>query len=349
MVTSAKFPSDCLFFVFEQDFELYPGGNLPVPEGRVGAELAASSAQSSSSTGPHQRGQKRKEAAEEPAAVPSSASDLVMMVNAAARKGVGDLVWLGYQPKSNRPGKWNAPRVRFGTQLVVLTKASAQRIGRVMSSGFWKADHIDVWLLKFCQDHRFSEGRCSYVFPPIGSFGTHDSECCPEEGTRKSWWDADFTAVGTRPCEDVKGHRSKDVYGFTEEGKGHVDHRLSLRDSFFAGQEGCWRTFVNLQKTTDAAHTTQLVARRRRRELATLKFRCHVDNPSLVFRRTKCQTGFTPPHQPPQRIKKCQTELSFQPLLRTLSSVLKKQYVSWRGFGFSESHSACGFPLPSFW
>ena len=65
-------------------------------------------------------GQKRKTSVE-PGLVParSSAADIVVLVNAAARKGVGDLVWLGYNPKSNsKSGKWGAPRVKFGTQLI---------------------------------------------------------------------------------------------------------------------------------------------------------------------------------------------------------------------------------------
>ena len=65
-------------------------------------------------------GQKRKTSAE-PGLVParSSAADIVALVIAAARKGVGDLLWLGYNPKSNsKSGKWGAPRVKFGTQLI---------------------------------------------------------------------------------------------------------------------------------------------------------------------------------------------------------------------------------------
>ena len=52
---------------------------------------------------------------------------MVKIVNAAARKGKGDLVWLGYNPGRN--GKtWNAPRVKFGTQLVCINAVAADRI-----------------------------------------------------------------------------------------------------------------------------------------------------------------------------------------------------------------------------
>jgi len=148
----------------------------------------------------------------------------------AARKGKGDLVWLGYQPKPNKSGNWNAPRVLFGTTLVCITQAAAERIVRIMGTGFWQANHIDVWLLKFVQDFRFSPGRCSYLFPPLGSFGAHQSECCPSEGQRQSWWNEDFTAQGKRPCEDAKNNRSKDIYAFTPDGKVHCDFQVALKD-----------------------------------------------------------------------------------------------------------------------
>lgn len=289
MIRSDKFPGDCLFFIFEQDFELYPDGNIPASKGTLGSSLLpiCDSGASSSAGLPLPQGLKRKPTAapEQPPAARSSAPDIVKMVNAAARKGVGDLVWLGYNPKSNRPGKWSAPRVKFGTQLVCLTRAAADNMQLVMGTSLWKAEHIDMWILKFCQDHRFSHGRCSYVFPPLGCFGAHASECCPETGFRKSWWDEDYTAVGTRPSEDTKGHRSKDLYGFTEGGKGHVDWKVSLKDDYFSGQDGVWRTFVNLVKQDDTeTKVSQLVNRRRRREHTNLKWRTQTDTPAQVAR-----------------------------------------------------------------
>ncbi len=80
----------------------------------------------------------------------SSAADMVMMVNAASRKGVGDLVWLGYSPKSKTGKSWNAPRVKFGTQLNCINALAAEGIKMVMESKCWEPDHIDVWLLKWC-------------------------------------------------------------------------------------------------------------------------------------------------------------------------------------------------------
>ena len=126
MIKSDKFPGDCLFFIFEQDFELYPGGKIPGSGHASGDKPPDRSDPSASSSAevPHPRGQKRNmDAAPEVVPARSSAVDMVALVNAACRHGVGDVVWLGYNPKTNsgKPGCWNAPRVKFGTQLICLT------------------------------------------------------------------------------------------------------------------------------------------------------------------------------------------------------------------------------------
>ena len=153
MIKSDKFPADCLFFILEQDFELYPGGEIVASDGTTGSNPPTFSAPSAppSADVPPSRGQKRKtSSARELVTGRSSAADMVMMVNAAARKGVGDLVWLGYNPKSNNPKSWRAPRAKFGTQLVCINSVAADGISLVMGSNCWKAEHIDMWLLKCC-------------------------------------------------------------------------------------------------------------------------------------------------------------------------------------------------------
>ena len=92
--------------------------------------------------------------------------------------------------------------------------------------------------------------------------------------------------MGTRPSEDMKGHRSKDVYGISEGGKGHVDWKCSLRDEYFAGQIGFWRTYVKLENKGKDSTTkeSQLVARRRRRDLNNLNWRIKTDSPEQVLR-----------------------------------------------------------------
>lgn len=289
MIRSNKFPVDCLFFIFEQDFELYRGrGSVASTDPLESITTTFGDPSASSSAGvPEPRGLKRKgSAVRDQLADRSAASDMVKLVNAAARKGKGEFVWLGYNP-TQKGVAWEAPRVKFGTQLMCMTAAAAERMSLIIGKTTpWKANHIDMWLLKFCQDFRFSGGSCSYVFPPLGCFGGHESECCPEKGVRATLWDEPYTAEGTRPSEDKKGQRSKKVYGMLEDGKGHVDLLCTLTEDYFTGNSGLWRTYVDLPKIP-AKDVTECVRRRRRREMTVLSLRVHVDGPSTVWRLTK--------------------------------------------------------------
>jgi hypothetical protein len=317
LIRSNKFPVDCLYFIFEQDFELYRDrGSVAStdPLGPITTSLGDPSA--SSSAGSHEpRGLKRKGSGDrDQPADRSAASDMVKIVTAAARQGKGDFVWLGYNPTQN--GKaWEAPRVKFGTQLMCMTAAAAERMSLIIGRTTpWKANHIDMWLLKFCQDFRFSGGCCSYVFPPLGCFGGHASECCPEKGVRDTLWDEAYTSEGTRPSEDKKGQRSKKVYGMLEAGKGHVDLLCTLTEDYFTGTSGLWRTYVDLP-TVLLKYESEKVRRRRRREMTLLNLRVHVDGPSTVWRLTKHGARCSPFISNPTL--KGPTEPSFRPLRRT--------------------------------
>ena len=317
MIKSSKFPVDCLFFIFEQDFELYRGGGSVAstdPSGPITSSLGDPSASSTAGV-PDPRGLKRKgSSVSDQIGDRSAASDMVKIVNAAARKGKGDLVWLGYNP-GRKGTSWNSPRVKFGTQLLCINARAAERISFNMGKTTpWRANHIDMWLLKWCQDFRFSNGCCSYVFPPLGCFGSHASECCPEKGDRKYLWDEDYSCEGTRPSEDLKGHRSKQVYGMTEDGKGHADLQCTLTEEFFTGTSGLWRTFIDLPKTP-AGHESEGVRRRRRREGTNLSLRVPADSASTVLRLTKHGARSLSIYIKPTL--KSPTEPSFRPLRRT--------------------------------
>ena len=69
---------------------------------------------------------------------------MVKIVNAAARKGIGDLVWLGYNPW--RKGKtWDCPRFKFGTQLMCINAVATERISfNLGKTPPWTVDDIDI-------------------------------------------------------------------------------------------------------------------------------------------------------------------------------------------------------------
>ena len=195
-----------------------------------------------------------------------------------------------------------------------INAVAAERISFNMAkTAPWKAEHIDVWLLKWCQDFRLSKGCCSYVFPPIGCFGAHVSECCPEKGDRNHLWDEDYSCEGTRPSEDLKS-RPKQVYGMTEGGGGYVDLQCTLTEEFFHGDSGLWRTFIDVQKKT-SEHDSERVGRRRRSALTSLSLRVPVADASTVVTLTKHGARSLSIYIKPTL--KSPTELSFRPLRRT--------------------------------
>lgn len=261
LALASSFPDDTLFFIFEQDFELFPEGVLPT------ANTESASASTVQEPRPVQ-GTKRKASGDATTGADDHhyASDLVKMVNEACRRGVGDMVWLGYQPRRHPRKKqdWQA-KVAFGSTLICINRTAAENIGRLMGYGFpgWNAHHIDRWILNWCQDHRFSHGRASYVFPPIGSYGTHLSSCCPDTGVRESWWQESFAFKGTRATDD-SSTRTRDLYAFCEEGKG-LNWIFTFRDAWLCGDLGIWKSFLKLDD--DRAATTDFEKRRRRSEM----------------------------------------------------------------------------------
>jgi len=254
MAVSKKFPGDTLFFIFEQDFEFHPQRQNEGDHDAHAQELGTSSAASwqyeaSSAAGWTTRGTKRKDANQKDViGEDSHAANMVKLVTVAARNNVGELFWLGYNPKFNK-NKNAQPRIGFGTQLVAVSQQGAERLLFDMKKSTTSPDHIDRWLKKYCENFERSNGRCGYVFPPIGCFGEHVSECCPSEGTRKTWWEEPYTAEGTRPQHDKNGQRPKEIYAFSQDGKGHADMKAKVLDEHFNGDMLLWRTCWRVPKT----------------------------------------------------------------------------------------------------
>jgi len=127
-------------------------------------------------------------------------------------------------------------------------------------------------------------------------------------------WDEDYTAEGTRPSEDKKGQRPKSVYGMTEEGKGYVDLLCTLSEDYFTGTSGLWRTFIDLPKKP-AEDKSELIRRRRRREMTLLSLRVPVESATTVLILTKQGARSLSLYIKP--ILKGPTEPSFLPLRGT--------------------------------
>ena len=105
MAMSKNFSGDTLFFIFEQDFEFHPDPHGEETREALPQEQGSSSTSSwqpsgSSAAGWANRGTKRKDGKQEIViGEDSHAANLVKLVTAAARHNVGELYWLGCDPK----------------------------------------------------------------------------------------------------------------------------------------------------------------------------------------------------------------------------------------------------------
>jgi hypothetical protein len=230
-MNSDRWPDDTLFFVFEEDMEFFPQGIIP---GR--SDEAVSSSRASSYKIPAGMGS-------------IFCSDLVKIATQAHRIGKGEFVWFGYQPWGHQARKkavtW--PRLGYGSQGIMMTKKAARSLKVFLNSGWKRANHIDDLLkLWCCESERFAGGGSCFVWPPVGSYRAHLSECCPErfEATeeRPSCWHQDWACPGTRPMHDPQGRPKKLMLPVD---KGHQEVLAVLYDKDFEGEKLSWRTWLD--------------------------------------------------------------------------------------------------------
>ena len=280
-------PGRCAFFIFEEDFELFPKGVLP--------QTTSTQIQHSSSSsrdlrpGPYVRAaiEDKQVGVDECANTQQETSvyaeDMVKIVTMAARKGHGDLVWLGFNGKKASSAKAKM-MVGFGSQLVAITKPAARNLLK-----FWhnrRPAHIDVELLAFCNDKKASNDRCSFLWPPMGSYREHDSECCPAEGFRTSHWDFNVACQGTRPEHDSK-KREKSLMGFVTSGQPRWLHWFG--DEKYDAVTATWQTFWALGDADWTGMNSKREKEEARKEKNRLWLRLYTNNEFAAF--TGKQTG----------------------------------------------------------
>ena len=216
---SKRFPADTLFIIMEEDFQFYDVAAERMSAGTAVAEPSAATARAggaaSSSRVPEPSAGTREQYGGG-----RMVDDLVKLCTASARAGVGDLVWFSYVPdKAETKENWSQPRFAFGSAGIALNKTAAASIATCFNSGFWKANHIDMELKKWCVARIPEQARCCWIFPPIGNFNTHESECCfSQAGIRSSHWQRPWCTPGTRPSDDKRSGLPKSLYRFVPSG-----------------------------------------------------------------------------------------------------------------------------------
>ena len=223
-ILDQRFPDDTLFWVCEEDFRFWPPGEDPDGADTYFEKLAAlikhreESGSTGSSLPPTRKGKGKRK----PSLPPESeyhtvrskghsdeseldqgfSRDVVDMMRIAtmcSRNKMGHLIWVSWVPQKNKPS-----RIGHGTQCLMLTKEGAFAIQAAKDKGLLKKGHIDLelkdWLLK---DGEAEEAQACYLYPPIGNYTEHASECDPTQfggdKTRPSGFDS-----GENPCHGTR-------------------------------------------------------------------------------------------------------------------------------------------------
>ena len=203
-------------------------------------------------------------------------NDMVMLATKAHRIGKGEFIWFGYQPWGHEPRQkavtW--PRLGWGSQGIMLTKIAARSLKVFLASGFKRAGHIDTLLKEWCCDsEKLSGGGSCFVWPPVGSYREHLSECCPgsfkEKEARPSCWHQDWACPGTRPMHDPHGRAKKLMLPIN---KGQQQVLGVLHDTDFQGEQLQWKTWLDPKaelRMTAGTDRKKRAGRKQVRELQT--------------------------------------------------------------------------------
>ena len=234
-ILDTRLPHDTLFWICEEDFRFWPPGEDPdnadnyekaakaLIENRkqqaeeAGSSLPPSQEMSLPPSQPRPATQYHTamtqgvsvEEGEEDKGFSRDVVDMMRIATMCHRQGMGDFIWVSWVPAKQKPS-----RIGHGSQLLMLSKFGMYAVTEAKDRGLLKRGHIDLalnaWLLK---EDEAKKAKACYIYPPIGSYYEHPSECDPKqfgEGkTRPSGFDSgENPCHGTRDSGDPK-QRSK--------------------------------------------------------------------------------------------------------------------------------------------
>lgn len=271
LVCDERFPEDTLWIIMEEDMEFYPPEcNASAVSGVSGSSLPPLGSQPT-------RAEPSAALTESRAAENELVTDIVKICNEAHRLGKGDFIWLGYNvPDKDRMKPNVRPKLGFGSQCIAVTRAAATSLGRILGFGFWKPHHIDMELKRWFLDHRFCQGKTCMLWPPLGSFRSHESECVPKMGVRVGGWTDPLRCPFARPQHDPR-KRDKQLIHYPE---GGVSLCIKLMDEHWFDNCAKTRPWSTYKRSPEPSVCN--LTKRRKRELRKQKqrtqFRCFVDS-----------------------------------------------------------------------
>ena len=236
-VADKRLPEDTLFWILEEDFRFWPPGQDPDLADDYEEEYFTllvdrtadpPSHQASKGKGKDKSGAYRPErlrtAYHEALARGNSneddpnhgfsqdVCDMMRIATMCHRAGWGDFIWASWCPVKAKPS-----RIGHGSQCLLLTKFGFNAIKSATDRNLLKRGHIDLMLQDWLRNPGEAErARACYLYPPIGSYTEHASECDPAQfggdKTRQSgFFSRENPCHGTRKAGDPKS-REKYMY-----------------------------------------------------------------------------------------------------------------------------------------
>ena len=254
---------DKLFLLFEEDFRITPTDIEPPVSHKPAAliEVVGDNSTFLSSADAENQGGKQarhgipgkgrwyemptKETDHDSFATPNLVlNDMVRYATLAHRAGCGDLTWMTWQPGNagSNPKRKSSPA--SGSMFIMLSVPGAEVLTGAMDSGVLPMGHFDCKLLHWLRDLQLSSLRCSYLLPPMGNYGAHQSGCervyAGEASVRPSCWQEKWCCPGTRILHAGRRSGAAQEHGsarmFKAERNGFV---LSPAKEDRAGFPGC--------------------------------------------------------------------------------------------------------------
>ena len=224
-ILDSRMPDDTLYWICEEDFRFWPPGKDPdyadtyerdvddliekreMEGGSVGSSLPPSQGRQKGAAG-----QKRVETEFHTAHTQGCSDetvedcgfcrdviDVVRIATMCHRHHMGNIIWLSWCPNKGKPS-----RIGHGSQCILMTRAGMLAVNEAKEKGELKRGHIDLelqaWLLK---NRNAEEARASYIYPPIGSYTEHPSECDPAQFGGDKTRPSGFNS-GENPCHGTR-------------------------------------------------------------------------------------------------------------------------------------------------
>ena len=125
--------------------------------------------------------------------------DIMRIATMCRKYGMGEIIWVSWVPKKDEPSG-----LGHGSTCLLLTKSGMAAITDAKDRGVLKRGHIDEVLNHWLLQHEEARwAKACYLYPPIGSYTEHASECDPKQfggdKTRPSGFDS-----GENPCHGTR-------------------------------------------------------------------------------------------------------------------------------------------------